>query len=204
MCQQDVGLAKGSAVIRRELEKELNLLRDTHSRTLQGTDDIPVVDHMFLGRVGHDFNFDDVPLKVFFCETSCGDDEEESNGFDRLEEWLGEIAWSLCVARSGASAVGFSEEVRLTIGQENIIKIYDAPESWPYVWYVDMCKWKLKERSFLKDTTRIAKAYMYWEMIRVVTHIKLYFFKDITILQAALKRLAGLQKVNRDGSTKIM
>jgi hypothetical protein len=91
VCQQDVGLAKGSAVIRRELEKELNLLRDTHSRTLQGTDDIPVVDHMFLGRVGHDFNFDDVPLKVFFCETSCGD-EEESNGFDRLEEWLGEIA----------------------------------------------------------------------------------------------------------------
>ena len=62
--KQDVGLAKGSGVIRRELQRELNLLRDTHSRSLQGTNDTPVVDHMFLGREGHDFDFQDLPMKV--------------------------------------------------------------------------------------------------------------------------------------------
>ena len=62
--KQDVGLAKGSGVIRRELQRELNLLRDTHSRSLQGTTDTPVVDHMFLGREGHDFEFQDLPMKV--------------------------------------------------------------------------------------------------------------------------------------------
>ena len=61
---QDVGLAKGSSVIKRELEKELNLLRSTHARTLQGTDDVPVVDHIFLGREERDFEFSDLPMKV--------------------------------------------------------------------------------------------------------------------------------------------
>ena len=112
--KQDVGLAKGSGVIRRELQRELNLLRDTHSRSLQGTTDTPVVDHMFLGREGHDFELQDLPMKVMnallnfgvyfylstsfvdlytfqvaFCETSC--DEAES-GFDHLKTWLSEVA----------------------------------------------------------------------------------------------------------------
>ncbi len=51
-------------MIRRELEKELTLLRSTHARTLQGTDDVPVVDHMFLGREDNDFEFNDLPMKV--------------------------------------------------------------------------------------------------------------------------------------------
>ena len=62
--KQDVGLAKGSGVIRRELQRELNLLRDTHSRSLQGTNDTPVVDHAFLGHEGQDFDFLDLPMKV--------------------------------------------------------------------------------------------------------------------------------------------
>ena len=62
--KQDAGLAKGAGVIRRELQKELNLLRDTHSRSLQGTNDSPVVDRAFLGRKGQDFEFQDLPMKV--------------------------------------------------------------------------------------------------------------------------------------------
>ena len=62
--KQDVGLAKGSGVIRRELQRELNLLRDTHSRSLQGTNDTPVADHVFLGHEGQDFEFQDLPMKV--------------------------------------------------------------------------------------------------------------------------------------------
>jgi len=87
--KQDAGLAKGSGVIKRELQKELNLLRDTHSRSLQGTNDSPVVDHTYLGRKGHDFEFQDLPMKVDFCETSCDDAE---NGFDHLKTWLADVA----------------------------------------------------------------------------------------------------------------
>ena len=62
--KQDVGLAKGAAVVRRELQRELNLLRATHSRSLQGTNDTPVADHVFLGHEGQDFEFQDLPMKV--------------------------------------------------------------------------------------------------------------------------------------------
>ena len=62
--KQDVGLAKGAAVVRRELQRELNLLRATHSRSLQGTNDTPVTDHVFLGHEGQDFEFQDLPMKV--------------------------------------------------------------------------------------------------------------------------------------------
>lgn len=87
--KQDVGLAKGAAVVRRELQRELNLLRATHSRSLQGTNDTPVADHVFLGHEGQDFEFQDLPMKVDFCETSCDDAE---NGFDHLKTWLADVA----------------------------------------------------------------------------------------------------------------
>ena len=109
--KQDVGLAKGAAVVRRELQRELNLLRATHSRSLQGTNDTPVADHVFLGHEGQDFEFQDLPMKVIsgfnligffspaysppcsiqvdFCETSCDDSE---NGFDHLKTWLADVA----------------------------------------------------------------------------------------------------------------
>ena len=58
-------------MIERELAKEIGLLRETQSRTLQGTDG-NVADHVFLGKVGKDFAFSDLRAKVssILVETS--------------------------------------------------------------------------------------------------------------------------------------
>jgi hypothetical protein len=46
-------------------EKEINLLRDTHSRNiLTSTDGSAAVDHIFLGREGQDFKFAHINNKV--------------------------------------------------------------------------------------------------------------------------------------------
>lgn len=61
--KQDLTLAKGASVIERELAKEIGLLRETHSRTLKGTDG-NAIDHIFLGKEGKDFAFSDLKAKV--------------------------------------------------------------------------------------------------------------------------------------------
>ena len=48
---------------RQKISKEIELLRETHSRTLEGTDG-NAVDHIFLGKVGKDFAFSDLKAKV--------------------------------------------------------------------------------------------------------------------------------------------
>ena len=50
-------------MIERELAKEIGLLRETHSKSLQGTDG-NVINHVFLGKVGKDFVFSDLKAKV--------------------------------------------------------------------------------------------------------------------------------------------
>ncbi len=50
-------------MIERELAKEIGLLRETHSKNLQGTDG-NAIDHVFLGKVGKDFSFSDLKAKV--------------------------------------------------------------------------------------------------------------------------------------------
>jgi len=46
-------------------EKEINLLRDTHSRNiLSSTDGTATVDHVFLGKEGQDFKFSHLANKV--------------------------------------------------------------------------------------------------------------------------------------------
>ena len=46
-------------------EKEINLLRDTHSRNiLTSTDGSAAVDHIFLGKEGQDFKFAHLANKV--------------------------------------------------------------------------------------------------------------------------------------------
>ena len=62
--KQDLTLAKGASVIERELAKEIGLLRETHSRTLEGTDG-NAIDHIFLGKEGKEFAFSDLKAKVF-------------------------------------------------------------------------------------------------------------------------------------------
>ena len=65
---QDLNLSKGASVVRRELEKELNLLRSTRStRTSLGANSdagAGAEAAAFLGRQGKDFSFDDIKAKV--------------------------------------------------------------------------------------------------------------------------------------------
>jgi len=85
--KQDLTLAKGSTVIERELAKEIGLLRETQSRTLQGTDG-NVADHVFLGKVGKDFAFSDLRAKVDFCEVSALQDDNT----DKINDWISDTA----------------------------------------------------------------------------------------------------------------
>jgi len=85
--KQDMTLAKGSSVIERELAKEIGLLRETHSKSLQGTDG-NVINHVFLGKIGKDFAFSDLKAKVDFCEISALEDDN----IDKVKEWISTTA----------------------------------------------------------------------------------------------------------------
>ena len=62
--KQDLSMAKGSNYIRKELEKEIQLLRETKSRGLEGTNNEKETDFVYLGRSGQDFSFQDLRNKV--------------------------------------------------------------------------------------------------------------------------------------------
>ena len=85
--KQDLTLAKGSSVIERELSKEIGLLRETHSKTLMGTDGNSL-DHVFLGKEGKDFAFSDLKAKVDFCEASS----TEADNLDKIKKWISSVA----------------------------------------------------------------------------------------------------------------
>jgi len=93
--KQDVSLsAKGAAVIEREVTKEIGLLRETHARLLDGTNDAATaaLDHVFLGTEGKDFEFSDLKAKVQFCETSAATDVgDEASGMQHIEKWLSSL-----------------------------------------------------------------------------------------------------------------
>jgi len=90
--KQDLVLsAKGASVIRREMAKEIGLLRETHARLLSGVggDGEGAPDHVFLGKEGKDFEFEDLKAKVEFCETSATADKgDDLSGMDRVQEWI--------------------------------------------------------------------------------------------------------------------
>ena len=74
------------AVIKRELEKEIDLLRRTTARTLEGTEG-STPDRVALGREGEDFKFDQLPMKVEFCETALSENRNEDN-FQIVADWI--------------------------------------------------------------------------------------------------------------------
>ena len=82
--KQDLTLAKGAAVIERELAKEVGLIRVTHSGFLQSTNGNAAVDHVFLGKEGKDFAFSDLKAKLDFCETSALTEEN----IDKITDWI--------------------------------------------------------------------------------------------------------------------
>jgi len=91
--KQDLTLsAKGAAVIEREMTKEIGLLRETHARLLDGTNNEGVADHVFLGKEGKDFEFSDLKAKVEFCETSgLAGASDDNSGMDRLQAWVAKL-----------------------------------------------------------------------------------------------------------------
>jgi len=85
--KQDLGLAKGAAAIQGLLEKELTALRISHSNRLEGTDG-EGVDHVFLGKPGKDFLFQDLSMKVDFAEISA----QQTETLDKLKDWIVSVA----------------------------------------------------------------------------------------------------------------
>eukprot|EP00095_Tigriopus_kingsejongensis_P012722 maker-scaffold43_size480169-snap-gene-1.19 protein:Tk12722 transcript:maker-scaffold43_size480169-snap-gene-1.19-mRNA-1 annotation:"hypothetical protein DAPPUDRAFT_205698" len=85
--KQDLSLAKGPSVIQRELEKEMELLRGIHSRTLQGTNN-QSTERAEIGKPGESFQFSHLPMKVEFCEASAQSHESLSE----LKKWLSQTA----------------------------------------------------------------------------------------------------------------
>jgi len=85
--KQDLTLAKGASVIERELAKEIGLLRETHSRTLEGTDG-NALNHVFLGKEGKDFVFSDLKAKVDVCEVSS----TKGENMDKVKKWISNLA----------------------------------------------------------------------------------------------------------------
>nr|CAG4644254.1 EOG090X0C7N [Lepidurus arcticus] len=66
--KQDDPVAKGKSLIQSQLEKEMNVLRETRSNQLQGTSDL-ANNNSFLGKRGQDFQFSHLgPIKVEFVE----------------------------------------------------------------------------------------------------------------------------------------
>nr|CAG4635026.1 EOG090X0C7N [Alona affinis] len=86
--KQDHALAKGAQVIRSQLEKEMNLLRNTKSHQLEAVTESGGRKAHHLGREGKDFEFVDVmPIKVDFAPCSA-----QSGDLDSLEKWLESVA----------------------------------------------------------------------------------------------------------------
>lgn len=69
--KQDETLAKGSAVIKPLLEKELNVIRQTRTNRLQSVDSSSSTEEVFLGRPGKDFAFTHLAQDVQVVEASA-------------------------------------------------------------------------------------------------------------------------------------
>ncbi|KAL0268720.1 UNVERIFIED_CONTAM: hypothetical protein PYX00_010547 [Menopon gallinae] len=89
--KQDEPLAKGSAVIKTMLEKEINILRTTKTSQLMSIEN--TVNQVYLGKEGKDFEFSHLsPMRIDFGE-SCAviqTDDSPVNIKD-LTEWINSI-----------------------------------------------------------------------------------------------------------------
>ncbi|XP_033220433.1 signal recognition particle receptor subunit beta [Belonocnema kinseyi] len=90
--KQDQTMAKGSAVIKTLLEKEMNLLRLTKSSQLEFTD--ASSSNIFLGKEGKDFEFTHLNnSNVQFAECSAfSKDPNTAADLEQLNIWLNKIA----------------------------------------------------------------------------------------------------------------
>jgi len=87
--KQDLTTAKSCAVVKTQLEKELNNLRQTRSAALLGIDDYTSSKNAFIGKQGKDFEFAHMhPMKVEFCECSLKNENDDKNDLTEIEQWL--------------------------------------------------------------------------------------------------------------------
>ncbi|XP_011697162.1 PREDICTED: signal recognition particle receptor subunit beta [Wasmannia auropunctata] len=89
--KQDQTMAKGCAVIKTLLEKELNLLRMTKTSQLEATD--ASSNNVFLGKQGQHFEFSHLDSRIDFAESYVfNKDPEASVDTEELDKWLRRIA----------------------------------------------------------------------------------------------------------------
>lgn len=84
--KQDEPLAKGSAVIKALLEKELNVIRSTRASKLESVDSSRDSTNSFLGKQGKDFEFAHLPQNVQILESSA-----KKNELNHLRDWIDRI-----------------------------------------------------------------------------------------------------------------
>ena len=88
--KQDQTMAKGTAVIKTLLEKEMNLLRMTKANQLEATD--ASITNVFLGKQEKDFDFSHLDTNIEFAECSAyNKDSETSTDIEQLNNWLKKI-----------------------------------------------------------------------------------------------------------------
>ncbi|XP_053598018.1 signal recognition particle receptor subunit beta [Microplitis demolitor] len=88
--KQDQTMAKGSAVIKTMIEKEMNLVRVTKSNQLEATD--ATTASSFIGIQGKDFEFSHLNIKIEFAESSAFDKESDTSAdIVSVNDWLKKI-----------------------------------------------------------------------------------------------------------------
>ena len=88
--KQDQPMAKGSTLIQTNLERELNLLRDTKDKQLGSLSD-KSVSLTYLGKQGKDFTFSQLSnIQIDFAESSALSDDP--NSLEHVKTWLASIA----------------------------------------------------------------------------------------------------------------
>lgn len=91
--KQDQTMAKGSIVIKKLLEKELNTLRTTKSSQLESISESGERT-IFLGKESKDFEFEHLgPIHVDFAESTAFNKEKDTSpDLSQVEQWLSKIA----------------------------------------------------------------------------------------------------------------
>ena len=84
--KQDLAKSKSSKIIKNQLEKELNTLRETRSASLESTSEEGNQTSFFLGHPNKEFSFNDVKNSIEFI------DFDVSAKMDVIFKWLNKVA----------------------------------------------------------------------------------------------------------------
>merc|ERR1712150_298865 len=93
--KQDMGIqAKGAKAIERELEKEINHLRETKSKLLEDSSgNTSKHSKIYLGKEGKFFEFSDLNTEVKFVEASAAKDcDDKDSGMAKIRQWIAKKA----------------------------------------------------------------------------------------------------------------